>query len=169
MAETVFLRYPCPASRSKPPSDNFNQKKRPGGGVYLRKEGHGGSDIPASKRGKVGDAVFPVRDGRVRFVGTPSEKTKWGDDYGNRVLVKHEFTFRGKPFTRYSFYAHLDSVLVTENQKVRTTDQLGTMGKTGHTTGPHVHFEWHSAPTWRRGVRDPFPPLDEIRRKELGM
>lgn len=168
MAETAFLRYPCPASRTLPPSNDFDVKKRPNGIVYKRKEGHGGSDIPASKPKKIGDPVFPVRDGRVEFVGTQTEKAKWGPSYGNRVLVKHRFTFGGKVITRYSFYAHLDTVLVIAGQKVSITDRLGTMGKTGQTTGPHVHFEWHSQPTWRKGLRDPFPPLDEIRRKELG-
>jgi murein DD-endopeptidase MepM/ murein hydrolase activator NlpD len=167
MAETVFLRYPCPASIKTAPSNNFAQKKRPGGGTYSRPEGHGGSDIKPAVRGVVGDPVFPVRDGKIVWVGTESESSKWGDDYGNRVLVKHVFTFRGKPFTRYSFYAHLDSVSVERGQKVSVRDQLGTMGDTGHSTGAHVHFEWHSSPEWRRGLRDPFPPLDEIRRKQL--
>ncbi len=168
MAETVFLKYPCPASSKTLPTNNFDQKKRPGGGTYKRPVGHGGSDIASSKRGKVGDPVFPVRGGRVVWVGTLTESNKWGADYGNRVLVKHVFTHKGKPFTRYSFYAHLDEVSVEKGRKVSISDQIGTMGKTGHTTGPHVHFEWHSSPEWRKGVRDPFPLLDEIRRKELG-
>ena len=167
MAETVFLRYPCPASLKTPPSNDFELKKRPGGGTYARPVGHGGSDIRPAVRRKVGDPVFPVRDGRVVWVGKESESSKWGDDYGNRVLVKHVFKLNGKPFTRYSFYAHLDKVLVKKDQKVSTSNQLGTMGDTGHSTGAHVHFEWHSSPEWRKGIRDPFPLLDEIRRKEL--
>ena len=167
MAETTFSRYPCPASLRTSPSNNFDEKKRPGGGVYKRKEGHGGSDIPPNVPKKAGDPVFPVRDGTVFFVGKETESSRWGNDYGNRVLVKHVFKLGGKKFKRYSFYAHLQTVLVKKGQAVAVTDQLGTMGDTGHSTGPHVHFEWHSQPFWRLGIRDPFPALDEIRRAEL--
>lgn len=168
MAENTFSRYPCPASLDTSPSDDFGEKKRPGGGTYKRKVGHGGSDIPPDVPKTPGDPVFPVRTGKVFFVGKESERlVKWGDDYGNRVLVKHVFKLDGKKFTRYSFYAHLQTVLVKKGQTVAVADQLGTMGDTGHSTGPHVHFEWHSQPFWRLGVRDPFPALDEIRRAEL--
>lgn len=167
MAGPVFQRYPCPASLARVPTDNFRQKEKPGGGFYKRRIGHGGSDIPPKRPKTIGDPVFPVRDGVVEFVGKDGEDGKWGSDYGNRVLVKHRFTFRKKKVLRFSFYAHLDTVKVKTGQTVTIATPLGTMGKTGTVTGPHVHFEWHSTAEWRSGIRDPFPLLDEIRRIEL--
>lgn len=167
MAETVFLRYPCPKSLRRLPTDNFGQRQRPGGGTYQRPEGHGGSDIKPSVSGKTGEPVHSVRPGKVVFVGEVGESSKWGDDYGKRVLIEHKFEFKGRPFTRYSFYAHLSKVRVKAGDSVAIDKPIGELGNTGHSTGPHVHFEWHSAPHWREGLIDPFPRLNEIRQKEL--
>jgi transcriptional regulator with XRE-family HTH domain len=41
-------------------------------------------------------------------------------------------------------YAHLDSVFVVEGQAVQAGDTIGTVGSTGQTSGPHLHYEvWH--------------------------
>jgi hypothetical protein len=40
-----------------------------------------------------------------------------------------------------TLYAHLDSISVTQGQRVRQGQQLGIVGCTGHCTGPHLHFE----------------------------
>ena len=54
--------------------------------------------------------------------------------YGQYVVVDHG---NGES----SLYAHLDSVLVTVGQVVQAGTQLGTVGDTGNSSGPHLHFE----------------------------
>ncbi|KKU43117.1 MAG: Peptidase M23 [Microgenomates group bacterium GW2011_GWA1_46_7] len=66
--------------------------------------------------------------------GTVVEVAKTRVGYGNFVRVAHAGTAS-------SLYAHLDEVKVAAGQKVTKGETLGTVGMTGWTTGPHLHFE----------------------------
>ena len=55
-------------------------------------------------------------------------------NYGKVVLIEHKEQMQ-------SLYAHLDSISVKPGQYVAAGSQLGTVGETGRTTGPHLHFE----------------------------
>ena len=57
-----------------------------------------------------------------------------GGSYGNYVMIDHG---NGK----WTIYGHLASVDVSEGQSVSAGQQIGSMGSTGHSTGPHLHFE----------------------------
>ncbi len=57
-------------------------------------------------------------------------------NYGNYVKIQHSYGF-------YTKYGHLDSVYVEEGDEVRQGERIGTMGSTGLSTGPHLHFEVH--------------------------
>ena len=54
--------------------------------------------------------------------------------YGNLIIIKHS-----KGYTTY--YAHLKSILVRQNQKIYTGQPIGRVGNTGASTGYHLHFE----------------------------
>ncbi len=54
--------------------------------------------------------------------------------YGNMVEVSHAEGF----VTRY---AHLQTLLVQPGQQLRAGDQVGLLGNTGRSTGPHLHYE----------------------------
>lgn len=56
--------------------------------------------------------------------------------YGNNVIIKHKHGI-------YTRYAHMNTVRVTKGQFVSQNDVIGTIGNTGVTTGPHLHYEVH--------------------------
>ena len=58
----------------------------------------------------------------------------WNGGYGNHVVVDH-----GNGFT--TLYAHLNSIYVRAGENVSRGEQIGTVGNTGNSTGPHLHFE----------------------------
>jgi murein DD-endopeptidase MepM/ murein hydrolase activator NlpD len=77
--------------------------------------------------------IYSVSDGRVIYAqfhtnrdGTPG--------YGNLVMVQH-----GKKLI--SAYAHMSDITVKEGQTIKKGQQVGVCGNTGHSTGPHLHFE----------------------------
>lgn len=54
--------------------------------------------------------------------------------YGNMVLIDHGNGFKTR-------YGHLSQVMVISGQTVAKGQTIGRMGNTGHSTGPHTHFE----------------------------
>jgi murein DD-endopeptidase MepM/ murein hydrolase activator NlpD len=67
---------------------------------------------------------------------------------GNFVSISSETGYR-------TGYAHLQTVLVNTGDLVQAGAQIGTVGSTGYSTGPHLHYE-----IWRDGVNiDPTPLL----------
>ena len=55
-------------------------------------------------------------------------------DYGKVIDISHGYGY----VTRY---AHLSEVLVRPGQKVRRGEEIGRVGTTGRSTGPHLHYE----------------------------
>jgi len=84
---------------------------------------HTGIDITAAR----GSPVLAAAPGVVCFVG------RWSA-YGRVVEIDHGNGL----VTRY---AHLDSYTVSEGAKVPSGEQIGTVGRSGRTTGAHLHFE----------------------------
>jgi murein DD-endopeptidase MepM/ murein hydrolase activator NlpD len=84
---------------------------------------HSGTDF----RGKYGTPVLAAGDGVVVFSG---EK----NGYGNVVFIDHG----GGVVTRY---AHLSRILTKVDAVITAGQQLGRVGSTGRSTGPHLHFE----------------------------
>jgi hypothetical protein len=76
----------------------------------------------------VGEPVKSIRKGTVVFAGYTR------DGYGNNVVVDHG---QGAQ----SLYAHLSSIEVKAGQSVDMDTVLGRVGKSGRTTGPHLHLE----------------------------
>jgi murein DD-endopeptidase MepM/ murein hydrolase activator NlpD len=81
-----------------------------------------------------GTAVHSVAAGTVVSAG-------WDGSYGNDVIVKHS---DGK----YTLYGHLSQALVSAGQRVTEGQQIGVSGATGNVTGPHLHFEVRTTPSY---------------------
>lgn len=85
--------------------------------------------------------VLAAGDGQVVFVGygLMNGGGDINDPYGMAVLIRHSFSYGDK--TLYTVYAHLDSIVVEKDQIVKLGEEIGKIGLTGNTSGPHVHFE----------------------------
>ena len=74
---------------------------------------------------------------RIRAAGTGVVVAAGpAEGYGNAVLIDH-----GDGFLTH--YGHMNTVIVKVGQHVKVGEQIGTEGSTGHSTGPHLHFEVH--------------------------
>lgn len=99
---------------------------------------HTGVDIPAPQ----GTPIMAAGPGTVAWAGwglfteAPDNKS---DPYGLAIAIRHDFGYKGQQL--YTIYAHLSKVEAVLGQHVETGDQLGLVGATGNTTGPHLHFE----------------------------
>jgi murein DD-endopeptidase MepM/ murein hydrolase activator NlpD len=92
--------------------------------IFKVKKMHNGVDFAAAK----GTPIYSTGDGVVLNV-----KTVFGG-YGKYVEIDHGFGF----VTRY---AHMNEFKVKKGQKVKRGDLIGTVGNTGSSTAPHVHYE----------------------------
>ena len=77
--------------------------------------------------GALGSDVVAVATGVVTWAGERS-------GYGKLIEINHGDGYSTR-------YAHNESVLVAVGQTVKRGDPIALMGSTGHSTGPHVHFE----------------------------
>jgi murein DD-endopeptidase MepM/ murein hydrolase activator NlpD len=74
-----------------------------------------------------GDLIVATAEGTVVFAGVQG-------GYGRSVVISHPNGY----FTRYG---HMQRILVRDGQKVTQGQTIGVVGNTGHTTGPHTHYE----------------------------
>lgn len=79
---------------------------------------------------KIGTPIQSAADGTVITVNQ-MEKLEKG--YGNHLIIRHD-GFQTQ-------YAHMDSVYVKVGQFVQQGETVGTVGNSGVSTGPHLHFE----------------------------
>lgn len=111
----------------------FGMRRHP---IFGIRRMHTGQDIAAPYRAP----VIAAADGRVLYVG-------WFGGYGKIVVLDH-----GAGVS--TLYAHLSQFLVRQGGIVRRGQQIGRVGSTGYSTGPHVHFE----------IRVDGRPIDPARR-----
>lgn len=100
--------------------------------------GHNGVDLGAH----LGAPILSAASGDVIIARSGCVSRGCNGGYGNYVVVKHDNGTQ-------TLYAHLLSVTVSVGDRLVQGQQLGTLGNTGRSTGPHLHFEI-------RGARNPF-------------
>lgn len=100
---------------------------------------HHGIDMP----NRVGERVSAAADGIVTWAadGRQDETAIFQNSpsYGNVIVIRHNFGFKGKPV--YTLYAHLSASFVEVGQEVKAGQAIGQVGNSGRVSGPHVHFE----------------------------
>ena len=94
--------------------------------VHKVKRMHKGIDFPAKR----GTPIVATGNGRIVEI----KRKRTG--YGRSVLIDHGFGYK-------TLYAHLDKINVKVGEKVNRGEQIGTIGRTGTATAPHVHYEVH--------------------------
>lgn len=85
---------------------------------------HEGVDFSAP----VGTEIYATGNGKVIKV----TKSKRG--YGNSVLIDNGFGYQ-------TFYAHCDKIMVKNGQEVKRGQVIATVGNSGKSTAPHLHYE----------------------------
>lgn len=88
---------------------------------------HTGIDIGAPK----GADIIASEDGTVVYV---DDYISGG--YGKFLIIEHENGFK-------TLYAHCKSIVVESGDVVKQGQKIATVGNTGQSTGPHLHFEVH--------------------------
>jgi murein DD-endopeptidase MepM/ murein hydrolase activator NlpD len=117
--EQTKLRTPVSYSRISSPFDSGRMHP-----VLHRRMPHNGVDFAAPR----GTPVHATAEGTVTFAGRKGPS-------GNLVVITHPGGFQ-------SAYAHLQSFAkgLKRGQEVRQGELIGTVGSTGRSTGPHLHF-----------------------------
>ena len=85
---------------------------------------HWGIDLT----GYTGAPIYAAGDGFVSHTGWTA------GGHGINVVVDHGYGYQTR-------YAHLSKSLVTDGQWVKRGEQIGEMGSTGRSSGPHLHYE----------------------------
>lgn len=83
---------------------------------------HTGIDMACS----TGTPIYPAMDGLVTAAG-------YNATYGNYVIVQHHSGYK-------TLYGHMSKITCKKGNFVYTTTQIGKVGSTGLSTGPHLHF-----------------------------
>ncbi len=92
--------------------------------IYKTRKMHTGIDLSAPR----GTKVYATGNGKVVKAGKSS------GGYGKVIIIDHGFGYK-------SLYAHLHSVDVRKGQKVKRGEFIGTVGNTGRSIAPHLHYE----------------------------
>ncbi|QES47290.1 peptidase [Streptomyces venezuelae] len=108
---------------------------------------HTGVDFAA----RAGTSVKAVGAGTVVSAG-------WAGSYGNEVIIKHADG-------HYSQYGHMSQLSVSVGQSVTAGAQVGLVGSTGNSTGPHLHFEIRTGQNYGSDIN----PLNYLRSKGVSV
>lgn len=114
--------------------DGFFVRPVVGGRRTQGLHGHNGIDIAATP----GTPILASAGGRVILARAGG----YNGGYGSMIIIAHQGGIQ-------TVYSHLRSVYVSAGQVVTQGQTIGSVGNTGRSTGPHLHFEI-------RGAKNPF-------------
>jgi murein DD-endopeptidase MepM/ murein hydrolase activator NlpD len=102
-------------------SSGYGMRTHP---ITHKEKMHTGIDFIAAK----GTPVVATANGKILKIEFNPE------GYGNKITIQHINNLR-------TIYAQLETVKVKEGQEVSQKDIIGTVGSSGKSTGPHLHYE----------------------------
>ncbi|MCL4217981.1 MAG: M23 family metallopeptidase, partial [Candidatus Hydrogenedentes bacterium] len=109
-----------------------NQRRRITSGFGYRRDPlgrsvrhHDGTDISAP----YGASIVATADGKVL-------ESAWDGDLGNVVRIDHGYGI-------VTTYGHMSKRSVEAGKTIMRGDEIGKVGSTGRSTGPHIHYEIH--------------------------
>lgn len=91
--------------------------------IYKVGQFHPGIDFAAPQ----GTPIYATADGTV-------EKAEFEGGYGNHITINHGYGYK-------TLYGHMNDMRVRKGQKVKRGELIGSVGSTGFSTAPHVHYE----------------------------
>lgn len=105
---------------------------------YVKTQGYGKTSFSSHYKGGMHNGLDFVAQGSQSIRASAKGKVKATGNmgrygYGNWVAVDHENGL-------VTLYGHMSSVKVSRGDKLKKGDKIGTMGNTGFSTGPHLHF-----------------------------
>ncbi|HKI03161.1 MAG TPA: M23 family metallopeptidase [Thermoanaerobaculia bacterium] len=139
----------CPLRNEFVLVSSFGRRRSP----FTRElEFHPGVDLAAPLE----TPVYATAGGVVAFAGQyPLGRSSAWWRYGNVVMVEHLGGEDGDGFV--TVYGHQSQVVVKAGQRIERGDLLGTVGKTGWATSPHLHYEIH-----RKGGDGVYRPVEPL-------
>ncbi len=100
----------------------FGQRMHP---ILKKHKMHFGVDFKAP----LGTPVMATSDGEI-------VKAEFREKYGNMIVIRHDDTFE-------TLYSQLSEIQVKVGQTIKKGEQIGLVGSSGMSTGPHLHYEVH--------------------------
>ncbi|MDR0395605.1 MAG: M23 family metallopeptidase [Tannerella sp.] len=91
--------------------------------IYHIPKFHAGMDFSAA----LGTEIYATGNGVVIYAS-------WRQGYGNCVIIDHGYDYK-------TLYGHIDKYKVRVGQKVSRGEVIATVGDTGKSTAPHLHYE----------------------------
>lgn len=159
-AEPIIPEVESPTATPEQPADAVTSRP-----FHLPVQGYVSSPFGPRNNPLTGKPEIHKGIDLVNAKGTPIHAAAGGivlragsaTGYGNVVMVTH--LIDGQVYT--TVYAHLDSISVSAGQTVMPGKTLGTLGTTGWSTGPHLHFELHKG-EWAVGQPNAVDPAPYI-------
>lgn len=120
MLEAIPIVWPLDRTKLRGKVGAFGYRFHP---IQRVRKMHDGVDLS----GPTGLPIYSTSNGKVVVSGRES-------GYGLTVVVDHGYGYKTR-------YAHLNKIRVKKGQVVRRGEQIGDLGNTGRSTGPHLHYE----------------------------
>ena len=115
--------------------------------VQFEQNPHNGLDIAA----KFNSPIYSAQEGLIIFSDSLI-------DFGNTIIISH-------PNNYITLYSHLNKINVIPREYVKSKQIIGTIGESGNSNGPHLHFE-----IWKNNIIiDPRDIMKEYKNKDVSV
>ncbi len=129
IVSTPVMQMRAVGTKERPPHVGTGSFMRPYYGTISSRFGsrRSGDHTGVDFCGSIGDPIVAADNGTVIFSG-------WSGGYGKVVKIDHNNGY-------ITYYAHCNSLIADVGDVVQKGETIATVGNTGNSTGPHVHFE----------------------------